>query len=122
MNISLSPLPPRDVKADLLAIACDDEGLAENPTISALDQALGGTLRRAVQDERFRAKAGQSITLHTQGRLPATRIALFGMGSRAAVKPASLHSFAGRAARLANTTGAATLALLPPPAAGDLPA
>jgi leucyl aminopeptidase len=123
MNISLSSAPARDAKADLLAIACDDDALAENSLITALDQALGGTLRRAIQDERFRAKPGQSLHLHTQGRLPAGRVALFGMGSRAAIRPASLQSFAGRAARLANSVGAASLALLPPGAvANDLAA
>jgi leucyl aminopeptidase len=115
MNISSSASSPRDAKVDLLAIACDDDAVAESPTIAALDQALGGTLRRAIQDERFRGKPGQLLTLHTQGRLPATRVALLGVGARASVKPASLQALAGRAARLANAAGAATLALVPPP-------
>jgi leucyl aminopeptidase len=114
MNISLSPASPRDVKADLLAIACEDDSFAENSTVNALDQALGGTLRRAIQDERFRAKPGQSLNLHTQGRLPANRVALLGVGPRGAIRPGSLQALAGRAARLANSTGSATLALLPP--------
>ena len=115
MNISSSTSSPRDVKVDLLAIACDDDAVAESPTIVALDQALGGSLRRAIQDERFRGKPGQLLTLHTQERLPATRIALLGVGSRAALKPASLQSFAGRCARVANAAGAATMAVVPPP-------
>jgi leucyl aminopeptidase len=115
MNIALSASAPRDIKVDLLAIACDDEVLAASPTLAALDQALGGSLRRAIQDERFRGKPGQLLTLHTQDRLPAARIALLGVGSRAALKPASLQSFAGRAARVAASAGARTLALVPPP-------
>src|SRR4051812_43564777 len=114
MNISLSSSSPRDVKVDLLAIACDDDAVAESPTIVALDQALGGSLRRAIQDERFRGKPGQLLLLHTQERLPALRLALLGVGNRAALKPSSMQSFAGRAARVANAAGATTLAVVPP--------
>jgi leucyl aminopeptidase len=122
MNISFSGSSPREAKVDLLAIACDDDAVAESPVIAALDQALGGSLRRAIQDERFRGKPGQLLTLHTQERLPATRVALLGVGPRTNVKPASLQSFAGRAARLANATGAATMALVPPASPGGEPA
>jgi leucyl aminopeptidase len=114
MNIAFSATPPREAKVDLLAIACDDDAIAESPTIAALDQALGGTLRRAIQEERFRGKPGQLLTLHTQERLPATRVALFGVGGKASLKPSSMQAFAGRAARVANGAGAATMALLPP--------
>jgi leucyl aminopeptidase len=114
MNISLSGSSPRDAKVDLLAVACDDDAVAESPTIVALDQALGGSLRRAIQDERFRGKAGQLLMLHTQERLPAGRVALLGVGNRSSVKPASVQAFAGRAARVANAAGAVTMALVPP--------
>src|SRR3954452_17726307 len=99
MNITASPLAPtsaRDLKVDLVCIACDDESPAENPIVLALDPSLGGSLRRAIQDERFRGKPGQLLVLHTQDRLPATRIALLGVGSRAACRPATLLPFAGR--------------------------
>jgi leucyl aminopeptidase len=124
MNISLSASAPREARVDLLAIACDDDAVAENATVVALDAALGGSLRRAIQDERFRGKPGQVLTLHTQERLPCTRLALLGVGARGALKPATLASFGGRAARLANGAGAVTLAVLPPalPASADLPA
>jgi leucyl aminopeptidase len=120
MNISLSGSSPRDVKVDLLAIACNDDALSEDPNIAALDLALSGSLRRAIQDERFRGKPGQLLTLHAQDRLPATRLVLIGVGPRAAIKPSTLQAFAGRAARVANAAGAATLALVPPaPSTGE---
>jgi leucyl aminopeptidase len=116
MNISLSALSPRDIKVDLLVVACDDDVLAENATIAALDQALGGSLRRAIADERFRGKPGQVLILHTQERLPANRIALIGLGARGSLRPPSLLPAAGRAARLATSVGATSLAFAPPPA------
>jgi leucyl aminopeptidase len=116
MNISPSAALPSEARVDLLAIACDDDAVTESAPVAALDQALGGTLRRAIQDERFRGKAGQTLVLHTQERLPATRILLVGVGPRAALRLPNLLAFAGRAARVASGTGATTVGLVPPPA------
>src|SRR4051812_18107620 len=122
MNIALSSSSPREIRTDVLAIACDDDAVAESPHVAALDPALAGSLRRAIQDERFRGKSGQTLILHTQERLPATRVVLIGVGNRAALRPASLLPFAGRAARIAASTGATTLTLVPPAALATDPA
>jgi leucyl aminopeptidase len=123
MNIALSSSSPREIRTDVLAIACDDDAVAESAHVAALDPILGGSLRRAIQEERFRGKAGQTLVMHTQERLPATRLALIGVGGRATLRAASLLPFAGRAARLAAATGATTLTLVPPPAlVADAPA
>jgi leucyl aminopeptidase len=122
MNISASPSPPAQTRTDLLAIACDDDAVAESPHVAALDQALGGSLRRAIQEERFRGKPGQTLVLHTQERLPATRVALIGVGPRAGLGPPTLLPFAGRAARVASGISAASVALVPPSALSAEPA
>jgi leucyl aminopeptidase len=121
MNITVSSATPAETRADVLAIACDDEAVAESVHVVALDRALGGSLRRAVQDERFRGKTGQTLVLHTQERLPATRLILIGVGGRGALAVPTLLPFAGRAARFAAATGAASLALVPPPSLGADP-
>lgn len=114
MDIALSTAAPAEVKVDLLAIACDEDGLAENPHVDALDRALSGSLRRSIKEERFRGAAGQTLILHTQDRLPARRIALLGIGPKRLALLPTLRAFAARAARTANTTGSLRLALVPP--------
>src|SRR5436189_6142677 len=106
MRFELSAASPVDEKADLLALACDDAALEETAALEALDRALGGWLGRAIKEERFRAKPGQTLVTATQGRLPAARLALIGVGKRATVTPPALRAFAGRAARLAQSVGA----------------
>jgi leucyl aminopeptidase len=113
MKIAISPAAPADAKVDLLALPVDESSLEENSLLSSLDDALAGFLRRAIRDERFRAKAGQTLVLPTQDRLPATRLALVGMGKRASFGPAALRTFAARAAHLAQSTSAERLALAP---------
>ncbi len=114
MKITAAASTPLQVKVDLLVVGCEDD-VDENPIVASLDGPLGGTLRRAMQDERFRGKPGQVLSLHTQGRTPAARIALVGLGDRGGARPAALQVLGGRAARLANGAGAITLAVAAPP-------
>lgn len=126
MEITLSSTPPFSTKADLLVVACEEDALAQHPHVAALDEALAGTVRQAMADERFKGKQYQTVTIHTQSRLPAKRIALVGVGDRSGLRPSTLTSFAGRAARLANDTGAASMAIALPPSlvstSAELPA
>jgi leucyl aminopeptidase len=114
MRIDLSVAAPADEKADVLAVGCAEDSLDDNALLEAFDAALGGLLRSFIRDERFKAKSGQSLVLATHGRLPAARLALLGLGKRANLTVSSLRAFAGRAARLAQNTGARRLAILPP--------
>ena len=116
MRIESSRVTPLEEKADLLVLGCDDDTLEDASVLEPYDGMLGGSLRRAIKDERFRAKPGQTLVTATQGRLPATRLALIGLGKRASVTLPSLRGFAGRAARLAQNVGANRLALCPPTA------
>jgi leucyl aminopeptidase len=54
-------------------------------TAAKVDQAMGGLLARALQEERFSGEFGKVFVLHTLGRLPAARIAVLGLGDRATV-------------------------------------
>ncbi len=114
MRIDVSVAAPADEKADVLAVGCAEDTLEDNALLDSFDTALGGLLRTFIREERFKAKSGQSIVIATHGRLPATRLALLGLGKRAAIGISSLRAFAGRAARLAQHAGARRLALLPP--------
>ncbi len=112
MKITLSTESPSDLKVDFLALAVHDDTLAEEAAVQELDRALGGVLRRAINDERFRGRAGQSVVVHTHGRIAPTRLGLFGAGPRGTLRPADFRPLAGRVARAAIATGAASVGLV----------
>jgi leucyl aminopeptidase len=115
MKTNLSTSALLQIPADLLAIGVDEEALAEaGGPVDAVDQALGGLLRRTAKEDRFRAKPGQSFSLVTHDRLPARRVALVGLGPRAALAAHHLRALAGRAVRLGNASSAATVAVQAP--------
>jgi leucyl aminopeptidase len=116
LKLLASSSNPLEAAVDLLVVSCAESELDSDPVVTAADRALGGALRQAIADERFTAKAGQTLSLLTLGRLPARRLALVGRGT-AVVAPPELLALAGRASRLARSAGARTVALLPPGAA-----
>ncbi len=117
LQLQVSSSDPLEATIDLLVISCPEGDAAEETLVAIADRALGGAVRQAIADERFRGKTGQSLTLHTLGRLPAKRLALVGRGS-GPVAPRELLALGGRASRLAKTFGAHVAALVaPPPAA-----
>jgi leucyl aminopeptidase len=114
LQLQITTSDPLRLSADLLAITCAEDRLAEDPLVRAIDVALGGALRQAITDERFRGKPGQFVTLHTFGRLAAARLALFGVGPTGPLPAKELQTLGGRVTRLANTLGARTAALFVP--------
>jgi leucyl aminopeptidase len=113
-TLSLSEANPLESTVDLLVLLCAEDHLAEDALIHGADAALGGALRQAIADERFKAKAGQTLLLHTLGRLPAARLALVGCGPSSAAGAREARVAAGRAARLAAGAGAKAAALAAP--------
>jgi leucyl aminopeptidase len=113
VQLEVSSSDPLAAAVDLLALPCAEGDAAENPLVAAADRALGGAVRQAIVDERFRGKPGQVLALHTLGRLPAKRLALLGCGA-SALTARELVPLGGRVARLAKSLGAKTAGLVVP--------
>jgi leucyl aminopeptidase len=103
-----------DAACDLLAVPVFDDGVAQCDLVKTLDGKLGGFLAAAAQDERFEGKPGQSLSFHTQGKLPSKRVLLLGCGKASAFDAADARHLAARAARAAGSAGARAFAVAVP--------
>lgn len=65
----------------LVLTHCEGEALAEQDA-ARLDRALGGLLREVLRSKEFEGKANEVALLHTQGKVPAKRIILVGLGKQ----------------------------------------
>ncbi len=65
----------------LVLLFCEGEGLPKEDGAS-LDRALGGALRELLQSKEFDGKAGEVVLFHTQGKIPAKRLILVGLGKK----------------------------------------
>src|SRR5207245_1217166 len=71
-----------------------------------LDEASGGALADVLQAEKFGAKVGQVTHVHTNGRLPARRVVVVGLGKRAETTAEALRRAAAAGLRRARAPGA----------------
>jgi leucyl aminopeptidase len=63
------------------------------------DQAVSGTIARAIEAARFKGRKGQSATIYAPGG-GLTRVVLVGLGKEAEITPLSVHEAGGTAASL----------------------
>lgn len=86
----------RDLKTDVLAVAVTTDeagkgGAFKSDTLKTLDKALGGVLSAAAAEAEFEGKANSELSLHTHGKIAATRLVLLGIGSSNVAKDTARH-------------------------------
>ncbi len=86
----------------LIALLCFEDGYAEGAIYRALDKALDGLLEKLGAEEHFKAKKGQSLQLHTHGRIGPSRVLLVGGGQRKDFSPPDLRGFGARVIKAGN--------------------
>lgn len=105
--------PALQGQVDLLALAVFGDPTKDSIFKSA-DQALGGVLAEVARTESFEGKSGQSITVHTHGRIPAKRVIVVGGGPRGDFTNPNIRDIAAAIAQAANKLGASTVGFILP--------
>jgi leucyl aminopeptidase len=90
--------------AEVLVLThCEGEGLAKQDA-ALLDRTLGGSLSNLVQSKEFEGKANEVLLYHTQGTVPAKRLALVGLGKKSEITLEKIRQAMGSAAKRARQT------------------
>jgi len=82
--------------------------------LQVVDAALGGLLAETIAAEGFAGSPGQTLSLHTHGKLAATRLLLVGVGDLESLGPDGIRRYAGTATKVAERHKAARLTLVIP--------
>src|SRR5260221_8418430 len=101
MEIKYLPAPSVHADVDLLGVLCHEDTLDGDPVLQDLDARLHGLLRTAATEERFLARPGQTLSLHTHGGIPARRLVIIGCGPASQFSAGPARVAAGRFARVA---------------------
>jgi leucyl aminopeptidase len=116
MKVSLETRRPADTRAEVLVLGRHtDEGRAAGP-LADVDARLGGLLARVLAAEKFEGKPGQVSHVFTNGKLPAGRVMVVGLGPRRAADAETVRRAASTAARRSRDLGAASAAMYLPAA------
>ncbi|RYE94899.1 MAG: leucyl aminopeptidase [Myxococcales bacterium] len=111
LKLQVAASDPLKTRADLLVLTCTEKGSAA--AVTALEKALGGSLKDLVARDDFKGKRDQRLTLPTLGKLPATSVILLGLGD-AALDDAALRLVGASVGRLALADKARSVALVTP--------
>ncbi len=123
MQVQLSSLDSNgdaaSVAVALLAVPCFEDEYLESKVFVSLDKKLDGFLLRAVKDEQWKAKDGQSLSLHSHGKVAASRIVLFGLGARKDFDSKDLRTYGARVVKATQELSAGHAAAVVPAVDGD---
>jgi leucyl aminopeptidase len=106
MNVTVSgePLVSAATDAVVVGVYADDKKLRE--PAARVNEASGRALAEVLEAEKFQGKAGSVTHLHSNGRLPARRVVVVGLGKRAETTPETVRRAAAAAVRRARDLGA----------------
>jgi leucyl aminopeptidase len=107
------PGPALLAPVDLVAFVAFGDP-TKDAVFKAADQALGGVLADIARTESFEGKIGQTIVVHTHGRIPARRLMVVGGGARSEFANPNVRDLAAIVAQAANKAGAASVGFLLP--------
>jgi len=113
IEVTLLQGAPLAAQVDLLAFTTfGDPG--KDSIFKSIDSALGGVLSDVAKSESFDGKSGQSLTVHTHGRIPAKRILVVGAGGRSEFTNPHIRDVAATVAQAANKSSSATVGFVLP--------
>ena len=85
--------------AEVLVLThCEGESLSKQDA-APVDKAMGGALAELLKSKEFEGKASELALVHTQGKLPAKRVLLVGLGKKASVGVDTIRQAMGHAAK-----------------------
>jgi leucyl aminopeptidase len=113
IELTLLQGAPREAHVDLLAFTTFGDP-SKDSIFKSFDSALGDVLADVAKSESFDGKTGQSIVVHTHGRIPAKRVLVVGGGVKSEFANAHMRDVAATIAQTANKVGAATSGFLLP--------
>jgi len=102
------------LRVDACALILFEGEQSDSPVLRALDQALSNVLSSVLEEEQFTGKKSQSFTLHTHGKVGASRVLIVGAGKRKDFQLNDVRFLTARAVRMANPTRVRSMGIVLP--------
>jgi leucyl aminopeptidase len=117
IELTLLQGAPQEAHVDLFAFTTFGDP-SKDSFFKSIDSALNGVLSDVAKSESFEGKTGQSIVIHTHGRIPAKRILVVGAGGRSEFANHHIRDIAATIAQTANKASAASVGFVLPAIGG----
>src|SRR5215831_10029179 len=118
IEVTLLHGAPAEAHVDLFAFTTFGDP-SKDSFFKSVDSVLDGVLSDVARSESFDGKSGQSIIVHTHGRIPAKRILVVGAGSRNEFTNPHIRDIAATIAHAANKASAKDIGFVLPALGGN---
>ena len=117
IELTLLQGAPQEAHVDLFAFTTFGDP-SKDSFFKSIDSALNGVLSDVAKSESFEGKTGQSIVVHTHGRIPTKRILVVGAGGRGEFANHHIRDIAATIAQTSNKASAASVGFVLPAVGG----
>jgi leucyl aminopeptidase len=118
IEVTLLHGAPQEAHVDLFAFTTFGDP-SKDSFFKSIDSALSGVLAEVAKSESFEGKTGQTLVVHTHGKIAAKRILVVGGGARAEFTNPHIRDIAATVATAANKASAASVAFVVPALGGN---
>lgn len=112
MEIKVKVGRPEKEKAEAIVVGLFEEAKRFSAEVSALDKALGGAIRDAVDSGDFKGKLNQTYLIPAMGKIPASRVLLIGLGKEKEFTKDRLRQASGKSALYLSGLGLSSFATI----------
>ncbi len=110
MEIAVTQGKAESADTDVLVVGHFEDDAALKGEAATVDKALGGALRALLSCKEFEGKPQQITVLHTQGKIPAKRVLLIGLGKKKDATRDTVRQAMGCVAKRVRQLGAGAFA------------
>lgn len=114
MKFSVETRSPAQCSGDILVLPFLDEKLFSHPSIDAINKKLGDSLKKLLQQEKFKGAVGESRLIATQGKLAFHYVLVLGLGAEKDLSFEQFCKASSKAAQAASQVKAKSLLSLIP--------
>jgi leucyl aminopeptidase len=115
MQVNITTQTVRNLACDALVISAvrknEGKDVSLTKTGNVIDQLLNGLIAERSSEGEFKGNLGETLTIHTMGKLATKRVIVVGLGPQAKVNVKALQRASAIAARRLQDTGAHSIAL-----------
>jgi len=113
MNVKVIKDQIKDIITDVIVIGIYEGVKSLDIKLHSIDEQLGGIITEMISNESFKGKEGETVLVHSLGKISAKKILLLGLGKKENLKADTIRRLGAKAVKEAEKTKASTVSIMP---------
>lgn len=113
MKITVIKDQIKDIMTDAVVIGVSEGVKSLSGPLSSIDEQLGGIIAEMISSDSFKGTEGETLLVHSLGKIPAKKILLLGLGKEENLKEETVRKVIGKVVKELEKVKASTAAIMP---------